>query len=237
MTQLTAQRNEQAQLIAETSRRRVSTLRRRFLEAAVESGRPAALRPYAAVSPLLFCGAHRRNHCVPADDARNRREYRSNTHARSGTRRTGTASSTRSARNCCRNAKAASNCSCRSATRCKGKSQERSRLTEDRERLEKLIAELNRRAQRPAARRSRATKANCRGRRKANSRTASANSGPMDLLTWQGVFIAAPEGTPVTAVAAGTRRIFGLAARFRSHGDHRSRQRLHESLRSLGRAL
>jgi septal ring factor EnvC (AmiA/AmiB activator) len=84
----------------------------------------------------------------------------------------------------------------------KGKSQERSRLTEDRVRLEKLIAELNRRAL-------------------AGSTTFARNKGKLPwptqgklahrfgqqradgLLTWQGVFIAAPEGTPVTAVASG----------------------------------
>jgi septal ring factor EnvC (AmiA/AmiB activator) len=84
----------------------------------------------------------------------------------------------------------------------KGKSQERSRLAEDRVRLEKLIAELNRRAQ-------------------AGSTTFARNKGKLPwptqgklahrfgqqradgLLTWQGVFIAAPEGRPVTAVAAG----------------------------------
>jgi murein hydrolase activator len=88
-------------------------------------------------------------------------------------------------------------------TEMQGKSQERARLTEDRSRLEKLIAELNRRAQGGIA----TTFARSKGKLpwptqgKLAHRFGQQRAG--GLLTWQGLFIAAPEGAPVTAVAQG----------------------------------
>jgi len=85
----------------------------------------------------------------------------------------------------------------------KGKSQERSRLTEDRVRLEKLIAELNRRAQAGSG----TTFARSKGKLPWPTQGKLAHRFGQQradgLLTWQGMFIAAPEGTPVTAVASG----------------------------------
>jgi murein hydrolase activator len=87
-------------------------------------------------------------------------------------------------------------------TEMKGKSQQRTRLSEDRARLEKLIAELNRRAQGVAT-----TFAKSKGKLpwptqgKLAHRFGQQRAG--GLLTWQGVFITAPEGAPVTAVAQG----------------------------------
>lgn len=83
------------------------------------------------------------------------------------------------------------------------KSQERSRLTEDRTRLESLIAELQRRAQRLSA----TTFARSKGKLPWPAAGKLAHTFGEErlggLLTWQGIFIDAPEGAPVAAVSAG----------------------------------
>jgi septal ring factor EnvC (AmiA/AmiB activator) len=85
-----------------------------------------------------------------------------------------------------------------------GKAQQRDRLTADRKRLEQLIAELSKRAEPPVA--AGAFGQN-RGRmpwpiagKVANSFGAPRASGK---LKWQGIFITAPEGTPVKAIHRG----------------------------------
>jgi len=90
-------------------------------------------------------------------------------------------------------------------TEMQGKSEERARLTEDRKRLESLIAELQRRAQRGEV--TTGAFARAKGRLpwptngKVAHRFGQDRSG--GLLKWQGIFIDAPEGTPVTAVHPG----------------------------------
>jgi septal ring factor EnvC (AmiA/AmiB activator) len=105
-----------------------------------------------------------------------------------------------------------------------GKSQERSRLAEDRKRLESLIAELQRRAQKAEA----TTFARSKGKLpwpspgKLAHRFGEQRSG--GLLKWQGIFIGAPEGAPVSAVHRGRvafsdwLRGFGLLTII-DHGD------------------
>jgi len=86
----------------------------------------------------------------------------------------------------------------------KDKSDERARLTQDRKRLESLIAELTRRAQQQA---TAGAFAKNKGKLpwpttgKLAHRFGQDRSG--GLLKWQGIFIDAPEGTPVTAVHPG----------------------------------
>jgi len=86
----------------------------------------------------------------------------------------------------------------------KDKSDERTRLTQDRKRLEALIAELQRRAQRNEVS---GVFARNKGKLpwpttgKVAHRFGQDRSG--GLLKWQGIFIDAPEGTPVTAVHPG----------------------------------
>jgi septal ring factor EnvC (AmiA/AmiB activator) len=88
-------------------------------------------------------------------------------------------------------------------TEMQGKAEERSRLTEDRKRLESLIAELQRRALKAEA----TTFARSKGKLpwptagKLAHRFGEDRSG--GLLKWQGIFIDAPEGTPVAAVHQG----------------------------------
>ena len=83
------------------------------------------------------------------------------------------------------------------------KADQKSRLTEDRKRLESLMAELQRRAQRVEA----TTFAKGKGKLpwptsgKLAHRFGDGRSG--GLLKWQGIFIDASEGTPVTAVHPG----------------------------------
>jgi len=90
-------------------------------------------------------------------------------------------------------------------TEMQGKADERARLTEDRKRLESLITELQRRAQRGEV----ASGAFARAKGKLPWPTAGkvAHRFGQDrsggLLKWQGIFIDAPEGTPVTAVHSG----------------------------------
>ena len=90
-------------------------------------------------------------------------------------------------------------------TEMQGKADERARLTADRKRLESLIAELQRRAQRGEV----ASGAFARAKGKLPWPTAGklAHRFGQDrsggLLKWQGIFIDAPEGTPVTAVHPG----------------------------------
>jgi septal ring factor EnvC (AmiA/AmiB activator) len=90
-------------------------------------------------------------------------------------------------------------------TEMQGKSQERARLTEDRKRLAALIAELQRRAQRGEVTTGAFSRAKGRMPWPTNGKVAHRfgqdRSG--GLLKWQGIFIDAPEGTPVTAVHAG----------------------------------
>jgi septal ring factor EnvC (AmiA/AmiB activator) len=105
-----------------------------------------------------------------------------------------------------------------------GKAQERSRLSEDRKRLESLIAELQRRAQKAEA----TTFARSKGKLpwpaagKLAHRFGEDRSG--GLLKWQGIFIGAREGAPVTAVHQGRvafsdwLRGFGLLTII-DHGD------------------
>jgi septal ring factor EnvC (AmiA/AmiB activator) len=85
----------------------------------------------------------------------------------------------------------------------KGKSQERTRLTDDRVRLEKLIAELNRRAQAGSGTMFARSKGKLPWPTQGKLAHRFGQQRADGLLTWQGVFIAAPEGTPVTAVAGG----------------------------------
>jgi septal ring factor EnvC (AmiA/AmiB activator) len=85
----------------------------------------------------------------------------------------------------------------------KGKSKERTRLAEDRARLEKLLAELNRRAgsiDGAAFARSKG-KLPWPAKGTLAHRFGSQRAG--GLLKWQGIFITAKEGAPVTAVAGG----------------------------------
>jgi murein hydrolase activator len=90
-------------------------------------------------------------------------------------------------------------------TEMQGKTAERARLTEDRKRLESLIAELQRRAQRGEV--TSGAFARAKGRLpwptngKIAHRFGQDRSG--GLLKWQGIFIDAPEGAPVAAVHAG----------------------------------
>ena len=90
-------------------------------------------------------------------------------------------------------------------TEMQGKADERTQLTEDRKRLESLITELQRRAQRGEV----ASGAFARAKGKLPWPTAGkvAHRFGQDrsggLLKWQGIFIDAPEGTPVTAVHSG----------------------------------
>jgi septal ring factor EnvC (AmiA/AmiB activator) len=98
-----------------------------------------------------------------------------------------------------------------------GKSQERSRLTEDRKRLESLIAELQRRAQK-----AKPTFARSRGKLpwpsagKLAHRFGEQRSG--GLLKWQGIFIGAL-GRRRWRSASGSRRILrtGCAASVADH--------------------
>lgn len=104
------------------------------------------------------------------------------------------------------------------------KSQERLRLTEDRKRLESLIAELQRRAQKAEA----TTFARSKGKLpwpsagRLTHRFGEQRAG--GLLKWQGIFIGASEGAPVTAVHRGRvafsdwLRGFGLLTII-DHGD------------------
>ena len=88
-------------------------------------------------------------------------------------------------------------------TQMQDKKQQRTRLTEDRARLSALVAELQRRA----AAASTTTFARSKGKLpwpaagKLAHRFGEPRSG--GLLTWQGLFIDAPEGTPVAAVHSG----------------------------------
>lgn len=88
-------------------------------------------------------------------------------------------------------------------TQMQGKSEQKSQLIEDRKRLESLVAELQRRAQRIQA----TTFARSKGKLpwptagKLAHRFGENRSG--GLLKWQGIFIDASEGTPVTAVHPG----------------------------------
>ncbi len=89
-------------------------------------------------------------------------------------------------------------------TQIEGKSQEKSRLSEDRKRLAALVAELQRRAK---ERLEATTFARAKGKLpwptegKLAHRFGEFRAG--GLLKWQGIFIDAAEGTPVTAVHSG----------------------------------
>ena len=88
-------------------------------------------------------------------------------------------------------------------TQIQGKAEQKSQLTEDRKRLEALVAELQRRAQRVEG----TTFARSKGKLpwpttgKLAHRFGEDRSG--GLLKWQGIFIDASEGTPVAAVHPG----------------------------------
>lgn len=88
-------------------------------------------------------------------------------------------------------------------TQMQGKEQQRTRLTEDRKRLAALVAELQRRAQAVST----TTFARSKGKLpwpaagKLAHRFGEPRSG--GLQKWQGLFIGAPEGTPVAAVHTG----------------------------------
>jgi septal ring factor EnvC (AmiA/AmiB activator) len=153
MTQLTAQRNEQAQLIAEHLAAAYRLSGEDFLKLLLNQETQQRFDRMLRYSPL-FSAARPRitayQQTMLAIDA-NTAETRN---ARGGTRRTGTKLDAQR-KNCCRNAKVASNCSVSLGDEMKGNPGAIAPLAEDRVRLEKLIAELNRRAW-PAARPSRA---------------------------------------------------------------------------------
>jgi septal ring factor EnvC (AmiA/AmiB activator) len=85
----------------------------------------------------------------------------------------------------------------------KGKSKERSQLAEDRARLETLITELNRRAQSIDGTAFARSKGKLPWPAKGTLAHRFGSQRAGGLLKWQGIFITAKEGAPVTAIASG----------------------------------
>ncbi len=85
----------------------------------------------------------------------------------------------------------------------RGKESERERLSADRDRLEKLLAELKRRAQQLDGRAFAARKGTLPWPMKGRVQNAYGQPRAGGRLTWHGLMLAADEGTPVTAVFRG----------------------------------